>query len=343
MPSLSEVFGRFIRPYAPAVAFLGGFVWDALTLGREIKPLDLFILLAYYLGASVILVLLGREAKFRFSEYLNFALQFFLGGIYSALVIFYFLSSSDLPGFAIVGVLVALLVANEFLESSYNRLSLSWAMFGLAGIMFFNFALPHLFRSISALWFYIGVAAGLAAVFALRTISRQEAASVIPSIAVGVIVVVLFVANLIPPVPLVKKEMMVCRELHKEGPRYVATVEMPRRFEIWKVFRREVTYAPGDRTYVFTSIFIPRGLETTIRHRWMRYDEGAGEWKDVQTVPFPIRGGRRDGYRGYTFKTDAKPGRWRVVAESERGATIGVTTFDVVERERAGRITTLRL
>jgi hypothetical protein len=75
----------------------------------------------------------------------------------------------------------------------------------------------------------------------------------------------------------------------------------------------------------------------------MRYDQAAGEWKDVQTVPFPIRGGRRDGYRGYTFKTDAKPGRWRVVAESERGATIGVIAFDVVERERAGRIVRMRL
>lgn len=343
MSRLKELFERFIGPYAPAVAFLGGFLWDALTLGREIKPTDLFILFGYYLGAALILVLLGREVKFRFSEYMNFALQFFLGGIYSALVIFYFLSSSDLPGFAIVGVLVALLVANEFLESSYSRLTLSWAMFGFAGIMFFNFALPHLFRSLSVLWFFIGVAAGLGGVFGLRAISRQEAASVVPSLVTGAFVVVLFIANLIPPVPLVKKEMLVCREIHKDGRTYVATIEKPRRWELWKLFGSEMTYVPGARAYVFTSIFIPRGLETTIHHRWMRYDETAGEWRDVQTVPFPIRGGRRDGYRGYTFKTDAKPGKWRVVAESERGTTIGVITFEVITREGEGRVVKVRL
>lgn len=343
MSRLRDTFDRFVRPYAPAVAFLGGFAWDALTLGHEIKPLDLFILLAYYAGAATILVLLGHEVKFRFSEYLNFALQFFLGGIFSALVIFYFLSSSDAPGFAIVGALVALLVANELLESSYGRLTLSWAMFGLAGIMFFNFALPHLFRSISALWFFIGVAAGLGAVFVLRLISRRAVASVVPSVVVAAVVALLFIGNLIPPVPLVKKEMAICRELRKERNSYVATIERPRRWQMWKALGSEIRYRPGARTYAFTSIFIPRGIETTVRHRWMRYDEDASEWKTVQVVPFQIRGGRRDGYRGYTFKTNATPGKWRVAAESERGARIGVITFRVVERERDGRVVTLRL
>src|SRR5215212_9340607 len=41
-----------VRRYAPAVFFLGGFAWDALTLGRTIKTIDLFILLAYLIGAG---------------------------------------------------------------------------------------------------------------------------------------------------------------------------------------------------------------------------------------------------------------------------------------------------
>ena len=52
-----------VRRYAPVAAFIGGFVWDALTLGRTIKPSDLFILLGYLLGAVVILVALGRGAR----------------------------------------------------------------------------------------------------------------------------------------------------------------------------------------------------------------------------------------------------------------------------------------
>lgn len=49
-----------LRRYAPAVFFFGGFAWDALTLGRSIKSLDLFILLAYLVAAAAILVAMGR-------------------------------------------------------------------------------------------------------------------------------------------------------------------------------------------------------------------------------------------------------------------------------------------
>lgn len=83
-----------VSKYAPVLFFIGGFAWDALTLGRSIKPVDLFILAGYLAGAAAILVMLGRGVTFRGSQYLGTALQFFFGGIFSALFIFYFLSSA---------------------------------------------------------------------------------------------------------------------------------------------------------------------------------------------------------------------------------------------------------
>src|SRR6185295_18337828 len=99
--ALRATFDKY-RHWFPAVFFFGGFVWDAITLGQSIKSSDLFILLAYLTGAAVILVLIGRGATFRYSQYLNAVLQFFFGNIFSALFIFYFLSSSDLPGYLFV-------------------------------------------------------------------------------------------------------------------------------------------------------------------------------------------------------------------------------------------------
>ena len=52
--------GRFKRAF-PAVAFFGGFLWDAFTLGSRITSLDLFLLLGYLLGAAGILHLAGPE------------------------------------------------------------------------------------------------------------------------------------------------------------------------------------------------------------------------------------------------------------------------------------------
>jgi len=319
-----------IRRYAPAVFFIGGFLWDALTLGVTIKPTDLFILLGYLIGAAAILVAIGREVTFRGSQYLNAVLQFFFGGIFSALFIFYFLSSSDLPGYFFVLVLAAILIGNEFLQSRYSELTLSWAFFTLSATMFFNFALAHLFRSISTFWFYLGTLLALLLVLALRKTSRRESGSVKPSIGLAGVMLLLHLFNVIPPVPLVKKEMFIAHALHRLSGGYEATIESPR-WRFWRTSSATFHRRPGERVYCFTSVFVPNGIRTTIRHRW-EFDTEDG-WRTADVRSFSIEGGRQAGYRGYTYKQNVTPGRWRVTAESESGAAIGIVQVEVVEGE----------
>ena len=330
-----------VRPWVPAVFFVGGFVWDALTLGRTIKSIDLFLLLGYLTGAAAILVALGRGVTFRGSQYLNAVLQFFFGGIFSALFIFYFLSSSGIAEYLVVIGLAALLIGNEFLQSRYSELTLSWTFFTTSAAMFLNFAFAHLFRSISTFWFYLGTLVALLMVLILRHVSRSEAASVVPSVAVAALMLVLHLFNVIPPVPLVKKEMLIAHSVQRRGGEYVAMVEPPgRRF--WRSSSVVFRWSEGDRVYCFTSVFVPSGIRTTIRHRWLVYDEEEGEWRDAGVVPFTIAGGRETGYRGYTYKQRVTPGRWRVIAESESGAAIGIIDFRV-RRGEAGKLKRLRL
>ena len=327
-----------VRPWVPAVFFAGGFVWDALTLGRTIKSIDLWILLGYLAGAAMILVALGRGVTFKGSKYLNAVLQFFYGGIFSALFIFYFLSSSGIAEYLVVIGLAALLIGNEFLESRYSELTLSWTFFTMSAAMFFNFALAHLFRSISTFWFYVGTLIAVLMVLALRRVSRTESASLVPSIVIAALMLVLHVFNVIPPVPLVKKEMLIAHSVQRREGGYVAMVEPPG----WRFWRRSsvTLHWSGGRVYCFTSVFVPSGIRTTIRHRWL-YDDGE-EWRDAGVVPFTISGGREGGYRGYTYKSRVTPGRWRVITESESGAAIGIIDFRV-ERGAAGTLKKLRL
>ena len=318
-----------VRPWVPAVFFIGGFAWDALTLGQTIKSVDLFILLAYLSGAAAILVALGRGVQFRGSQYLNSVLQFFYGGIFSALFIFYFLSSSDLPGYLVVLGLAALLIGNEFLESRYSELTLSWVLFTMSATMFFNFALAHLFRSISTFWFYLGTLIAVLLVLVLRRVSRHESASIVPSLVVAALLLVLHAFNFIPPVPLVKKEMLIAHDMHKRSGGYDALVESPG-WRFWRTSSPVFHRASGERVYCFTSVFVPNGIRTTIRHRWLLYDTKAGEWRTTSVVPFTISGGRSGGYRGLTYKQNVVPGEWRVIAESESGAKLGITDFEIV-------------
>jgi len=329
MPSLESLLPipSPLRRYVPAAFFIGGFIWDAFTIGRSITTLDLFAVLAYLSGSAAILVVLGRGLTFRGSDYLNAVLQFFFGNIFSALFIFYFLSSSSLSEYIVVLGLAALLIGNEFLESVYDELTLSWSFFTLCAIMFFNFSLAHLFRSINIFWFYIGTLVAVLVVLVLRQTSRKESASIVPSIALAAVMLALHALNIIPPVPLVKKQMLVAHAMQKTSAGYVAEVESPG----WRIWRSSapVFHRQGqEKVYCFTSVFVPAGITTTIRHRWELYDEKKG-WTTTSVIPFRIEGGRQTGYRGLTWKQNLASGDWRVTAEAESGAAIGIVEFHV--------------
>ena len=47
-----------LKNLLPAIAFFGGFLWDALTIGRQINPSDLWFLAGYLLAAGLILIVI---------------------------------------------------------------------------------------------------------------------------------------------------------------------------------------------------------------------------------------------------------------------------------------------
>jgi hypothetical protein len=354
--------GRFKAAF-PAMAFFGGFLWDAFTLGRSITSLDLFLLLGYLLGAAGLLVWLGRSAgssprvspgpdaiasgpspleaasaspakgpawmRTLKEQAPDLALQFFFGGLFSALVIFYFLSSSHLPSLLLVLGLAALLSVNEFLGGHFRRFTLSWTLFATCAILFLNFALPHLFRSVHPVWFYVSTALGFGAVVLLKRASPMARGSLLPAAGVAAAMVGLYVAGAIPPVPLVKKQLLICRELQKQDGGYTGRIEVPPFWSPWRITERVVHRRPQEKVFCYTSVFVPPGIETELYHVWQHRLPGTGEWKSYSRIGFPIRGGRKDGYRGFTWKRNLPAGDWRVRVETEGGRVVGLHRFRV--------------
>jgi hypothetical protein len=135
-------------------AFLGGFVWDLLTIGQRVRAVDLWRLGAFLLGAGLLALWLafrnsrelaepagdtglrGRFAGMAWqAPYL--LLQFFFGGIFSALFILYFKSSGHLGTWLTATVLGTLLVGNEFAGRRYGQhFTLIWTLFALNAILF---------------------------------------------------------------------------------------------------------------------------------------------------------------------------------------------------------------
>lgn len=59
----SKPFVKKAEKFFPAIAFLGGFSWDSITLGQMVQSSDLIFLLAYYVGALILVILLSAHLE----------------------------------------------------------------------------------------------------------------------------------------------------------------------------------------------------------------------------------------------------------------------------------------
>jgi len=334
--------------FLPAIFFFGGFVWDALTIGRNVAASDLMIFAGYLISAAAILYLIGRPVpieswnnKFAllFKKLYNprlpyFLLQFLFGSLFSALFILYFKSSSHWLAWFTSLVLGVLLVANEFLESEYKRFTLSWSLFGLCAMLLFNFALPFMLGSIHSIWFYSSTLMGAGLAYWLYKKTPNHLGSIKPVWAIAVALMLAYAADMIPPVPLVKRDVAIAYELNKVGTDYQLTRQASSWWVFWRKTSDDLQVMPGQRVYCFSSVFAPSGLKTKLYHRWEHYDKKQG-WKTQSRIGFSLSGGRYNGFRGYTYKQNLAEGEWRVSVETENEKTIAVHSFSVEYAETA--------
>ncbi len=336
------------RRLLPAFAFLAGFLWDAVTLGREVEAMDLWILAGYLGGAAALAWFLGRRAFlaslpatapaaptalpwwWESGPYL--LLQFFLGGLLSALFIFYFKSASHLLAILWALGLAALLVANEFLVDRYRRFTLTWAMSGLCAMLLLNFVVPHLVGSIAAFWFFLSTFAGAGLVHLIWLKTPGQPGRIRPMWAVAAALMLAYLTNLIPPVPLVARDIAVGHQLLKVDGKYRLRQEAAPWWRFWRRADDTLHPVPGQPLYCVSAVFAPAGLDTRLYHHWLRHDPERG-WVSHSRIGFNLAGGRKGGYRGYTWKRNLPPGTWKVVVETENGRTVAHLRFRV---ERPG-------
>lgn len=355
MTAAAQALWQRLQAALPALAFFGGFLWDALTLGRNVQALDLWILAAYLAGAALLLLWLSRRAQKEtgpvdenglppskeapasaLSQAKNwliqdgpyFALQFFFGGLFSALFIFYFKSSSHFTAYFAALVLATLLVANEFLENHYGRFTLTWTLFGVCFMLLLNFAIPHVLGSLHWLLFYVSTLLGALGTHGLRRIAAGRPGRIGPTWAAALILAAANFADIIPPVPLVQRNLVMGQNLEKAAGLYRLEVEAAPWWVFWRSQAHDLHVSPGQRLYCMTSIFAPKGLHTTLYHRWLRRDPKKG-WVTVSRIGFNLSGGRQGGFRGYTYKQSLAEGDWKIKVETEDERTVASHRFQI--------------
>lgn len=360
LPSRFNQITQKLADYFPAIFFFGGFAWDALTIGRSVAVQDFAIFAAYLLVAGVILYVIGRPSyvladsvraieklptclpawlagriaslykRWHYPHLPYFILQFIYGNLLSSLFILYFKSANHWLAWATSLLLAAMLVLNEFLESEYRRFTLSWALFGFCAMLLFNFALPFLLGSIHAVWFYLSTVLGALAAYWLYKKTPNHFGSFIPVWVIAAALMLAYAGDMIPPVPLVKRDMAMAYALEKVAGDYRLTQQASSWWVFWRKTSDDLQITPNQRVYCFSSVFAPAGLKTRLYHRWQIYSKKQG-WVTTSHIGFSLSGGRYNGFRGYTYKQNLSAGDWRVSVETENEKTIAVHNFTIKE------------
>ena len=316
-----EAFWERLAPYAQPLYFAGGVVFDAVTLGSFLNIWTLGYVFLYAVGVGVCMVARARRWFETRREWVDNALHFCLGATFSALIALYFRSASTLWGWVTVLLLVGVMVWNEWAAKGRPRRSLVWAVYAASLVMLFNFLLPYLFGTVSSIWFYTSVALVMGTLYGLRHIARIPSLSLGASGAFSVVLVGLYIAGAIPPVPLVMRQNVACVDGRRANGRYVCEGTEPGWLASWGLGDVTVRYVPGERVSVLSAVSAPRGVSSTLEHRWARWE--GGRWKTYDTIEVEMTGGRRHGWRFYSYKRQVRPGQWRVATAVPDGRVVG--------------------
>ncbi|MFX0556072.1 DUF2914 domain-containing protein [Maribacter sp. CXY002] len=347
----NSAFRAFIRKYekyAPIFFFIGGFIFDTLTLGRIDRTYDLIVLCLHMTSLSVTLYLynLMDDNKWkntfleRYEEYFPLAIQFFFGGLSSAYVVYFSRTVSLSKTATFFVILVILLFANEFLKKRISNKYLQFGVYFFLSFTFFTFMVPVFIKEMSTKIFLISGFVSLAITLSLIGFTYWKSRSTREEIQIwklfGIIVLIYALINtfyffrLIPPVPLAMDQGIVAHNITLENNKYVVSFETNEWYVFWRNHRIKYVYGPNENVYVFTSIFAPTNLEKSIVHRWKWFNEETSEWKIIEDIGYEITGGRDNGYRGYTYKNNVKKGEWKVEVITNEELVIGVVDFEIV-------------
>ena len=344
-----DIYEKYERRIGIALMALG-FTVDNLTLNRIDLLLDNLILFTYLMIAITSIITINAYASGRLQytfmhtmhPWLTLPLQYAFGGLFSGFFIFYSRSASFIASWPFLLMLAALLVGNELARTKYARCTFQITTFYTALFSFSIFYIPVLTKRIGADIFLLSGIVSLLCISAilllLRKLSPERFQKSQKSIIISIATVfsvfnVMYYTNIIPPIPLSLKAIGVYHSIERSNSRYSAYAEAPQWYQFYNDTGRVFHRYGNEPIFVFSSVFAPTDLKTPIFHRWSLYDEKSQRWIEKDRLSFSIVGGRDGGYRGYSYKQNIQPGRWRVDVVTKRNQLIGRITFTVTAVE----------
>ncbi|MDD2935145.1 MAG: DUF2914 domain-containing protein [Candidatus Pacebacteria bacterium] len=331
--------------YLVPAFFIGGLIFDNLTLTRIDRVFDNVILLGYLFIATASIILINlfqvRNIENKWKSFLLLLTQFAFGGLFSGYVIFYTKSASLASSWIFLLVIYALFIGNERFRKYYNNFNFQIKVLFVAIFSYLIFFVPVVLKKIGSGIFLLSGVISLIVIYALmflffKYIShlglKREKKLTRDIFLIFLAFNLMYFTNVIPPVPLSLKQLEVYHYVEKttDGNYLVREEKFNFLKDAYRDWKNEFNKMNNNSpVYVYASVFAPTDLNTEITHIWQRYDEKTEKWITLNEVTYAIKGGRDRGYRGYTLMENAIDGKWRVYVKNSKGQVLGKIKFEV--------------
>jgi hypothetical protein len=332
------------------IALSVGFVFDLFTLNRVDQVFDNSILILHLLIVGTTIGILVRKKKpfrqTRLSEKQTRLLQslvtFSLGALFSGFIIFYGRSGSLRTSWLFFIIMLIILIGTEVKKRYFQKMILQISLFYTALFSWAIFFIPVVTRKIGIEIFILSTVTSLALITLFVHILEQVNPSQIyrhkRKIYLRIIVIalignILYFTNIIPPIPLSLKYKGVYHNIQRipQGG-YLLQYEETPYWNFWRKRSRTIHWQRGEDVFIFSEIFAPTDLNTTIIHHWEYYDDENRSWERTDSIPIDISGGREQGYRGFSKKENLDLGTWRIKITNTRGQVLGITQFRIKQK-----------
>ncbi len=344
---IKRFYLRYERLLMPATLVIG-FLVDYLTFTSIQITTTFALLLIYWLIAGATIAFINLYNPDTLPQKLKYLwlfspliIQFTFGALLGSSLIFYWLSSAFSVSWPIILVVALLMVFNEIFRHYFLKPIVQISVYFFTTFSLFSLILPYLFNSFSP-WLFV-LAGTLSSILfysyitilarAKNHIQQQKKQFLVSIFAILLVMNFFYFSNIIPPIPLSLREAGLYHDLNISGGLYHLQGEAE---SIWeKIIPGQILHLKaGQKMYAYTAIFAPNRLQTKILHDWQYYDPEKKEWISRHILSFTISGGRKAGYKGYSFASDVLPGKWRIYVKNERGQVLGKIQFKVEKVEQ---------
>ncbi len=341
---VKDFYARY-EHYFPAAFFIGGFLFDVVTLGRIDSLFTIgqqavyLLLLLGMLTQMLVEQTTQKNLSHRWRHYIAVrvaAMHFIFGSLLSSYTLFFFKSASLATSFGFLGAIVALLIVNELPRFHRLGLGFKFALMALCLMSYFAYVVPIIVGKTGTTVFLLSLIAGLLPLTLLfKQVQKwgvNELAARVQVLRPALFILIAFLfsylLHIIPPVPLSIQYMGIYHNVKKnESGQFELSHERPW-WRFWHSGDQYFIAQPGDKVVAFFRLFSPSGFADQVYVAWYLKDAAYG-WTLQDRIPIKIVGGRDEGFRGYSVKGNYTVGDWRVVVETDDGIEIGRLPFEV--------------